>query len=56
MGLFRRFSKNLCFNLRPSKQSLFYVFGVFVDSREGGTPVKGIPEGLFKRISKKFVF
>ena len=31
---------------RPSKQSSFYVYGVFVDSRGGGTPDKRIPEGL----------
>ena len=34
-------------NFRSTKYS-FYVFGVFVDSRErGGTPVKRILEGLF---------
>ena len=32
------FRKSSCFNFRPSKQSSFYVFGVFVDSRGGGTP------------------
>ena len=34
-------------NFRPSKQSSFYVFGVFVDSRGRVTPYKRIPEGLF---------
>ena len=34
------------FNFRTSKQSSFYVFGVFVDSR-GGTPDKRILEGVF---------
>ena len=29
-----------------SKQSSFYVFGVFVESRGGGTPDKRIPEGV----------
>ena len=31
------FRQSSCFNFRPSKQSSFYVFGVFVDSR-GGDP------------------
>ena len=30
------FRQSLCFNFRTSKQSSFYVFGVFVDSRGGG--------------------
>ena len=35
------------YNRHASKQSSFYVFGVFVHSRGGGTPDKCIPEGLF---------
>ena len=35
------------FYFRQSEQSSIYVFGVFVDSRGGETPVKRIPEGLF---------
>ena len=51
----RGFRKSSRFNFRPSKQSSFYDFGVFVDSR-GGIPDKRIPEGLFLRFSTKFVF
>ena len=39
-GLFDVFRRSSRFNFRPSKQSLFYVFGVFVDSR-GGDPCSG---------------
>ena len=34
MGLFDVFRRSSRFNFRPSKQSSFYIFGVFVDSRE----------------------
>ena len=50
------FSDQVRFLIFRSKQSSFYVFGVFVDSRGGGTPVKRIPEGLFCRFSKKSRF
>ena len=36
-----------CFNFRTSKQSWFYVVGVFEIVEGGGTPDKRIPEGLF---------
>ena len=35
------------FNYCPSKESSFYLFGVFVDCRGGGDPYKRIFEGLF---------
>ena len=41
------FRQSSCFNFRPSEQSSFNVFGVFVDSRGGGIPDKRIPGGLF---------
>ena len=52
INVFRRvyfhvFRQSSRFKVRPSKQSSFYVFGVFVDSRGGGTLDKRIPEGLF---------
>ena len=50
------FRQSSCINFRPSKQSSFYVFEVFVDSRGRGNPVKRICEGVFTRFSKKFVF
>ena len=38
------FRQNSCFHFRLSKQSSFYVFVVFVDSRgRGGTLDKRIP-------------
>ena len=42
--VFRQTSR---FKFRLSKQSSFYVFRVFVDSRGGGTPDKRICECLF---------
>ena len=41
------FRQTTRFNFRPSKHDSFYVYGVFVDSRGGGTPDKRISEGLF---------
>ena len=49
------FRQSWRFNIRPSKQRPFYVFGVFVDRRGRGTPVKRIHEGLFRRFSTNFV-
>ena len=44
-GLFSRFWTKITF-YRPSKQTWFYVSGVFGDSKGRGTPVKRICEGL----------
>ena len=43
------FRQSLRFNFRPSKQSFFYVFGVFVDSR-GGSLGKCIPEDFLDKV------